>query len=260
MPFTPSHAVVALPFVRMPIVPAALAVGSMAPDLAPFTGGLLVRYSVTHDPRWLPVTLLIALALLLIWRLLLRPVCRRLAPRAVAERLPEEWDRGPGAALRETFPSAGGIVGLLVALAAGILSHILWDGFTHEGRFGTVLLPVLDRSWGPLPGYKVLQYGSGLGGLIILGIAGARWLRGRTPAPVAPAPPGLRLAWWLSLPAFMVGAVVIRILVSGPPATPLEAYHLAGVLPPACGAWAVLTLGLALVLRAPRRPAAAAGR
>ena len=49
MPFTPSHAVVALPFVRTPLVPAAIAIGAMTPDLPLFVRVLLPRYAVTHD-------------------------------------------------------------------------------------------------------------------------------------------------------------------------------------------------------------------
>ena len=43
MPFTPSHAVVALPFLRTPLVPAAIAVGAMTPDLPLFVRGIAAR-------------------------------------------------------------------------------------------------------------------------------------------------------------------------------------------------------------------------
>ena len=49
MPFTPSHAVVALPFIRTPLVPAAIAIGAMAPDLPLFVRGLPLHYGRTHD-------------------------------------------------------------------------------------------------------------------------------------------------------------------------------------------------------------------
>ncbi|MGN8027575.1 DUF4184 family protein [Microbacterium sp. 22242] len=194
MPFTPSHAIVALPFVRTPVVPAAIAVGAMTPDLPLFTRGLVVDYGVTHDLRWLPATTLLALALLLVWRLLLRPACRILAPRFLGARLPAEWDRRTPAAISETFPSPRGSLLLLIALALGIVSHILWDAFTHEGRFGSTLIPALAGEWGPLPGYRWLQYASGVGGVVVLGIAGAVWVRGRRPGRVDPAPLGLRLS------------------------------------------------------------------
>ena len=99
MPFTPSHAVVALPFVRTPLVPAAIAVGSMAPDLPLFVRGLPLHYGRTHDLSWLPATLLLALALLLVWRCVLRPASRELSPTWLARRLPRDWDRGAVGAL-----------------------------------------------------------------------------------------------------------------------------------------------------------------
>ncbi|VXB68272.1 Cell wall anchor protein [Microbacterium sp. 8M] len=250
MPFTPSHAVVALPFLRTPLVPAAIAVGAMTPDLPLFTRGLVVDYAVTHDLRWLPVTVLLALALLLTWRILLRPATRMLAPRHLGSRLPEEWDRGARAALRETFGTPARTLLLVVALALGVLSHILWDAFTHEGRAGLSLIPALEAHWGPLRGYKWLQHGSSIAGLVVLAIAGALWLRRRRPGAVDPAPLGLRAAWWLSLPAALVVAVVIGLAVYGPLTADFTAQHLAyRTLPAACGVWALLTLVLVVVLR-----------
>ncbi|MGK3950645.1 DUF4184 family protein, partial [Microbacterium sp. K2] len=48
MPFTPSHALVALPFIRTPLVPAAIAIGAMTPDLPLFLRGIGLPYSFTH--------------------------------------------------------------------------------------------------------------------------------------------------------------------------------------------------------------------
>ena len=111
MPFTPSHAVVALPFIRTPLVPAAVAVGAMAPDLPLFVRGLPLHYGITHDLAWLPVTMLVALVLLLVWRCVLRPAAGELSPAWLAARLPPAWREGARGAVRETF--AGGIVGMV---------------------------------------------------------------------------------------------------------------------------------------------------
>ncbi|HPT95706.1 MAG TPA: DUF4184 family protein, partial [Microbacteriaceae bacterium] len=164
MPFTVSHAVVALPFVRTPLIPAAIAIGAMTPDLPLFVRMLVPSYARTHDLAWLPVTILLALALLLVWRCVLRPASRALVPAFIAERLPSEWDAGAAAALRETFgivPVEGRVTStststgtdtrtrtrwhgsfraialLVISLALGVATHIAWDLFTHEGRIGT---------------------------------------------------------------------------------------------------------------------------
>ncbi|HYJ49589.1 MAG TPA: DUF4184 family protein, partial [Microbacterium sp.] len=169
MPFTSSHAVVALPFLRTPLVPAAIAVGAMSPDLPLFLRGLPLTYGVTHSFAWLPVTIVATLMLLLVWRCILRPAIRELSPRWLARRLPLKWDAGAAASLRETFAlrrrsdqagSGGSAAGdrvswrgtlvLLASLALGILSHIVWDLFTHKGRWGAQVLPALEDQWGPL--------------------------------------------------------------------------------------------------------------
>lgn len=159
MPFTPSHAVVALPFLRTPLIPAAIAVGAMTPDLPMYVRGLPLTYSRTHDLAWLPVTVLVAALLLVVWRGLLRPVASELTPAWVARRLPVGWEAGARDSVRETFgmargvaPTPGRSVGLLaISLTLGVVSHIVWDLFTHEGR------------WGPRPGRRLRTTGGRYG-------------------------------------------------------------------------------------------------
>ena len=64
MPFTPSHAVVALPFVRTPLLPTAIAIGAMTPDLPLFLRGTPLSYQATHTN--LLLSGLLALALLVV--------------------------------------------------------------------------------------------------------------------------------------------------------------------------------------------------
>lgn len=272
MPFTPSHAVVALPFLRTPLVPAAIAVGSMTPDLPLFVRGTPLTYGVTHSFAWLPLTIVIALALLLVWRTALRPALRELSPRWLAARLPGEWDASAARGVSEIFTarSSGAIRGgagrtratvgalalLAASLAIGVASHIAWDLFTHEGRWGTEIFPALNEYWGPLTGFKWLQHGSSLLGLAILGVWAMLWLRRADAAPPLSRvlPRWVRGAWWFSLPVILVATWAIGLAVFGPFTAAFTPMHLAyRVLPPACAAWAALTLTLSIVIQL-RRP------
>ncbi|MDD7962347.1 DUF4184 family protein [Microbacterium thalli] len=262
MPFTPSHAVVALAVVRTPLVPAAVAVGAMAPDLPLFVRGIGISYAQTHAYPWL--TVVIAGVLLLAWWLLLRPAVRELAPGWVAGRLPSEWDAQGSEALRTVQRISGRrrsvaltVALVVVSLAIGVLSHIAWDAFTHEGRWGVELMPALAERWGPLHGYRWFQYASSMLGLLGLAVAGAVWLRGRARGPLRRVLPGLvRVVWSASLPVALVVATVSGLVVYGPLTSEWTAQHLAyRVLPPACAIWGVATLVLCIVAQVARRRA-----
>ena len=275
MPFTPSHAVVALPFIRTPLVPAAVAVGAMAPDLPLFVRGVPLHYGRTHDLAWLPVTIVLGLALLLLWRCALRPSARELSPSWLAARLPCEWDRGAARALRDTMGVSairepGGsprrnvpwrsLLVLVLSLAIGVVSHIVWDLFTHEGRAGVALVPVLAEPWGPLAGFRWLQHGSSILGLSIIVIWMLVWLVRRRPTASVSRllPDSMRWVWWLSLPAFLIGAWMLGIVREGPLDADLTFQQLAyRVLPPACALWGAVSLALAIgvQLARGRRPA-----
>jgi len=263
VPFTPSHAVVALPFaasrtLRTAGLPAAIAVGAMTPDLPLFLRIPGVSYAWTHDVAWIAPTALVAFALLLVWRCALRPAVRELAPRWLARRLPPAWDAGAAASARETVAPAAwrDLAGralfpavLAAALLFGVLTHIAWDLFTHEGRAG---IPALDATWGPLPAYRWLQHGSSVLGLVVLAVAAVLWLRAARPgaAPRTVLPSGVRIAWWISLPALLVAAWAVGSAVLGPFTATYTPQHLAyQVLPPACGVWGGATVVLCLVVQ-----------
>jgi hypothetical protein len=76
--------------------------------------------------------------------------------------------------------SGSGWLALFVSVSLGVLSHITRDGFTHGGRFGVQVFPVLDETWlriagTEVRGYKVLQHGSSLVGLPLLFVIVRRW-------------------------------------------------------------------------------------
>jgi hypothetical protein len=255
MPFRPSHAVVALPFARVPLVPAGMAVGAMTPDLPLFLRGTPIRYEWTHSIAWLPATTLLALALLVVWRCVLRPGVRDLVPAAIARRLPPDWDAPAGPSLRALFASRSRAAWLLLALGAGAASHIAWDLFTHVGRAGVVIVPALAERWGPLAGYTWLQHGSSVAGVVILGIWMLRWIARSRPGPLAVRvlPRGVPVALALALPVILGAAWVVGWAMSGPFDAELSPQQLAyRVLPPASAAWALLTVAVCALVQVRR--------
>lgn len=173
VPFTPCHAAAVLPFVRTPLVPSALVVGSTAPDAFYY---LLVRAPVETHTLWsaLTVDVVIGAVLLALWQAVLRRPVVAAAPAALRDRIPAPHvDRTASGRARRA-----GLV--LLSLAVGSLTHVVWDAFTHRGRWGVELVPWLGEVHGPLEGYRWAQYGSGVVGAAVLAWWVVRWYR-RTP-------------------------------------------------------------------------------
>lgn len=178
MPFTPSHAIVALPFARTPLPAGAVAIGAMAPDL-PLFFPWVAPYSVTHGiPSLLWVSLPIALVLYAVWRLVLRPAASGLLlPEALRARMPYSWDRGGWDDIRRSGRPVRDVALVVLAALIGVVSHVVWDLFTHAGRLGSEWIPALAEPWGPLPGTAWLQHASsalGLLGLAAWAVVAAR--------------------------------------------------------------------------------------
>jgi membrane-bound metal-dependent hydrolase YbcI (DUF457 family) len=266
MPFTPSHAVVALPFIRTPLIPAAIAIGAMTPDLPLFLRGFGISYGFTHTLGHIVWTGLIAFALFLLWRVLLRPAVAELSPVWLAGRLPAQWNQGAADAAREavgigqrrSYPLL-----LAASLLLGVASHIVWDLFTHEGRWGTEAVPLLDEQWGALPGFKWLQHGSSMIGLLIIAVWMLVWVLRREgqDAVVRVLPGWVRVSWWLSLPLVLVAAWIAGLAAFGPLTSEFTIQHLAyRVLPPACAVWGAITVALCVVVGVRRSRASSPDR
>ncbi|HST85910.1 MAG TPA: DUF4184 family protein [Kineosporiaceae bacterium] len=183
MPFTGSHPAAVLPLFRLGLLPSALVIGSMAPDL-PYYLPIPVHSHPTHSATGIVgIDLLMGLLSFAVWHLLVEPLAVAVAPTGLRRRLPEaqasrSWRWQPGDLRR-------GLV-LVVSLVVGATTHVLWDEFTHLGRFGYRHLPWLADLHGPLAGYRWAQYGSGVFGALVLGWAVLRWWRS---APVTDPPP-----------------------------------------------------------------------
>ncbi|MGY0487159.1 DUF4184 family protein [Streptomyces sp. WG-D5] len=201
MPFTISHAAAVLPFVRRdgsgrgPLVPALLVAGSFAPDLTYYAAGAVPGAmefgAFTHSfTGVLTVDVGVALALLGLWRLVRDPLLGLVPGRA----------RGRLATVVRPRPRTGWWpLWWYVSAAFGATTHVVWDAFTHPGRWGTRVLPVLADSFAGAPLYWYVQYAGSALALAVL--AAFTWwtVRGAVPAeaPPRPTPGQRRLAWSL---------------------------------------------------------------
>jgi hypothetical protein len=190
MPFTPTHTLAAVPLSRIAgVIPSALAIGCVAPDLPMFVRGT-PSYGVTHSfLHGVPACLPFGVLGFVLFRLCRGPALG-FAPLAVRRRLAHH----AGVDLRLTPPFA---LSLLISVALGVLSHITWDGFTHANRFGSRLWPALMRPWlelagHRLPGYEVLQHACSIVGLPLLAVVVIRWYRRQSPGTTPPVPPAPR--------------------------------------------------------------------
>jgi hypothetical protein len=219
MPFTPSHVAAVLPFRGVTVLPfAALAAGSMSPDLPYFLPGLRFLGGWTHTLVGIvSLDVLLGLALWALWRSAAGPL-HNLAPAGIRERwTPQGW------AVERWWA-------LPLAVAIGAATHVGWDEFTHAGRYATTHLDFLAASYpgplGPLAGYRYAQYASGVLGLAIILIAGLRRPRiaqaHRVPTRLARAVP------WLVGGAAAVGAGA-RIVTDGGFSLAWDALAFAGI-------------------------------
>ncbi|WP_316525254.1 DUF4184 family protein [Kitasatospora brasiliensis] len=255
MPFTLSHPAAVLPLlraagVRGPLVASALVAGSMAPDVPFFAESLLPGVyghgGLTH--RWWAVPTLdvaIAGALVAGWHGLLRGPLVAL--------LPERWAGGAEAlTVRRTAAGTGsGPVGTAAWFAAsaaiGAATHVGWDAFTHGGRLGVRLLPVLDRPVAGVPLYEALQYGSSALALAAMSGWAARAVRAVEPVrPSVRLAPGARRAAVAVLGAATAAGVLHRL-------SPLRRNLVPEVCFGAGAGLAVGAVGYAAVVAAARR-------
>jgi hypothetical protein len=157
MPFTISHIAAVLPLRRRCGVDvfAALAIGSMTPDLHYFLPGLREHWPLpSHHPISIPLFCVPA-GFLLWW--LWRPLWAPMVPGHDTAPPPTAWR-------------------IMLALAFGALTHLAWDACTH-GNYGLgLVLPELGQPLfllgsAAISTANLLQYTSSLVGLLLLALA-----------------------------------------------------------------------------------------
>jgi hypothetical protein len=263
MPFTISHTAAVWPFsrwLRRSHLLSAAVIGSMVPDFGLFLPLVHLSRLDTHTVRAL-ATFCLPMGLAAYWLfqgLIKTAVLEILPPRAYARSRPFAAPadiRSPKAWL----VAAAGILG-------GAVTHLIWDGFTHEGARGMRMLPALDDlmlEFGGhhLTGPHLMQDVSSLIGLALVFL----WLWRALVAGPAPAPQARRLApaergAWMAayaLTALVVSGVAFAIARATEAYTPslTAAASDAAVAAVRGLAAALLAVSMALDLRLRRRSA-----
>jgi Domain of unknown function (DUF4184) len=222
MPFTLAHPIAALPLwlvsrKRLNIM--GLMVGTIVPDLAYFLA-LRPIESFGHTlPGALTQGLLEGLILFGIVRYgLMRPLLALVSdrplvivPQMIAQRCQKFWavDRLDLAYL----------IILVISIWLGAISHIVWDSFTHPTGWAVEHWVWLQYAIGRLPIYKLLQYGSGLFGLMGLGWwAWQAWSQARGECSIVSLPRRGKVAVWCGIclaAGLMMGFAIVRDAIIG---------------------------------------------
>lgn len=184
MPFTLAHPAAVLPLLRPPFSALALVAGAVAPDVpyfvraAPVTVTAQTWYepftnaTTSHTPSGVTVVDLPIAALLYAGLLLAVPPARTLLPDAATPD-PHGHARTRRAAPRNT--PAGVLLRctwVVASLLVGVLTHLVWDSFTHADGYVVTHVEqlgasaVADVSWA-----RLLQHASTALGLLVLAAA-----------------------------------------------------------------------------------------
>jgi len=239
MPFTLTHTLAVLPIARMAwrrLPFSALIIGSMIPDLPMFFSQVF-SYDEMHAPLGLFRACLPAgLVVFLVFQWVMKEPLFAVLPAWIQARCPNR--------IRDRIRwSPSSIVWSALAIVIGAATHQVWDAFTHHGRWGTRLFPVLEQtvfSLGsyPVAGYKVVQYGSSLIGLPLLGILLGVWLVQQPARPIEPGE-SLSAPWKWEVGLALVGNVAI-IAVMASQGTNFSAYQALG--------WGIRTWGRIMIV------------
>jgi Domain of unknown function (DUF4184) len=247
MPFTVSHAAAVLPFRRARLTWSALVIGSFGPDFEYF---LRMTYTSRAWHSYPDVVIycfpFTILAFFIYHAFIERP--------AVAL-LPNSFQRRIAIAsyVPHNFLDASLI---LLSLALGIATHVLWDSFTHAFSWPWEHIALLRQEiylphMREMHGFELLQFISSLSGLLILGVWIVLWRR-NTPAKryaVEGLPPGQRIAICLMIACIaMIGGAWRAYTMLGPAALRFDRrlFVLLFVISSiACCLWALLAYGIA---------------
>jgi hypothetical protein len=177
MPFTVSHIAAVLPAHRLLSragLFSAAVIGSMAPDFALLLPGFVPRWESHSIQALVTFSLPLGLVAFVLTVLLVAPAITEVLPDRAYARLRRAEAERPPRALWLTLVYAAPII----VLAA--VTHLIWDGFTHESARGVRMVPVLGELGPEVDGHALylfrwLQYGSSIVGLVAVLVALLIW-------------------------------------------------------------------------------------
>jgi hypothetical protein len=187
VPFTGSHPAAVVPLLRTALVPSALVIGSMIPDL-PYYVPVPVSSTATHSAVGVVgIDLVLGVAVFAVWQLVLAPAVVGLAPAGLRDRLAPALPVHP----RRHVRSVAAVALVVASLVVGAATHVLWDTFTHADRWGTDHVAWLGAMHGPIEGYRWMQHAGTVVGAAVLVVSAARWWVHTPRAPGAQRVPAL---------------------------------------------------------------------
>jgi hypothetical protein len=178
MPFTVSHVAAVLPAYR-PLSRARLfsaaVIGSMAPDFGLLLPGFLPRWETHSLAALWTFSLPMGMSAFVLTVLLIAPALTEVLPDRAYARLRLAQAKAPPRPLWRTLVYAAPVI------VAGALTHLMWDGFTHENARGVRMFPILDELGPELDGHALhlfrwLQYASSIIGLVAIVVALLVWM------------------------------------------------------------------------------------
>jgi len=191
MPFTISHTAVVLPFAR-PLARwrllSAVVIGSMVPDFGLFLPWRPERFETHSVMALLTFCLPVGLTCYWVFQYLVKTPIIEILPAGAYGRWQPFAAPAPYGSVRQWLLAAGGVI-------VGAVTHLVLDGFTHEGARGVRLIPVLDDPVPEIHGHHVtfvrlLQDGISLIGLVVVLAIVCYALRGGRARPAEPRPLG----------------------------------------------------------------------
>jgi hypothetical protein len=175
MPFTAAHPLLVLPLRRIQLPLSALVIGSIMPDFEYFITWTNNR-GVAHT---IPGILVFCLPL----GLIIFAIVHSLVKYPLLSLFPAQQQRklfGPARSFK--VHSIDSVAAVVAAILIGIVSHFIWDSFTHQTGFTVQRVPLLQATliqtqWLQIKLYKLLQHASTIVGVAVLSFLYLRWYR-----------------------------------------------------------------------------------